>query len=297
VNAPLDWTRDGADWPHAAASRFVRAGGTDWHVQVLGEGPALLLAHGTAASTHSFRRVMSALAGAFTLIAPDLPGHGFTAAFGDRPPTLPNVAAGLAALLGALGIRPEIAAGHSAGAAVLTRMALDAAIEPRAIVSFNGALRPYGGAASGLFSSLARLAFLNPLAPRLFAWRARDPGAVARLIRNTGSDLDAESIGYYARLLRAPGHVRGALSMMAHWDLDALQEALPELRIPLILAVGVADRAVPPADAERLAARMPTAEIVRLPGLGHLAHEEAPGEAAALIRRAARDHGVAGATS
>ena len=39
----LDWAKDGRDWPNHAASRFVEAASMRWHVQVMGQGPALLL--------------------------------------------------------------------------------------------------------------------------------------------------------------------------------------------------------------------------------------------------------------
>lgn len=74
----LDWLRDGADWPHRDASRFVVAGGVRWHVQIAGDGPPLLLLHGSGASTHSWRDLLPLLARTHTVIAPDLPGHAFT---------------------------------------------------------------------------------------------------------------------------------------------------------------------------------------------------------------------------
>eukprot|EP01035_Chromulina_nebulosa_P062926 gene62926-86075_t len=94
------WENDGRDWPNRIASRFLRAGGMRWHVQVMGTGPALLLVHGTGAATHSWRDLAPILAERFTVIAPDLPGHGFS----DCPPahllSLPAMAQGLASLLG-----------------------------------------------------------------------------------------------------------------------------------------------------------------------------------------------------
>ena len=75
----LSWERDGRDWPNREASRFVEAGGLRWHVQQMGRGPVLLLLHGTGASTHSWRALLPLLAKSFTVVAPDLPGHGFTA--------------------------------------------------------------------------------------------------------------------------------------------------------------------------------------------------------------------------
>jgi len=74
----LVWERDGRDWPNRDASRFVRAGGLRWHVQKTGTGPVLLLVHGTGAATHSWRELAPLLARRFTVIAPDLPGPGFT---------------------------------------------------------------------------------------------------------------------------------------------------------------------------------------------------------------------------
>ncbi|MFC7690366.1 alpha/beta fold hydrolase [Paeniroseomonas aquatica] len=124
------WENDGRDWPNRAASRFVQAGGLRWHVQQAGEGPVLLLVHGTGAATHSWRGLLPLLARRFTVVAPDLPGHGFTTAPAGGRLSLPYMARALAALLAALGQRPELVAGHSAGAAILARMALDGAIAP-----------------------------------------------------------------------------------------------------------------------------------------------------------------------
>jgi len=52
---------------------------------------------------------------------------------------------------------------------------------------------------------------------------------------------------------------------------------------------------VSPADAERVQRMQPAARIVRLPRLGHLAHEEDPEAVAELIKREAAAAGVADA--
>lgn len=280
----LDWARDGGDWPNREASRFVEAGGLRWHVQVAGAGPVLLLVHGTGGATHSWRALAPLLAADFTVVAPDLPGHGFTAAARPAALSLPGMAAGLSALLDALGLRPEIAAGHSAGAAVLAQMALEGRIAPRALVAFNGAFLPFKGVAGRLFPPMARLLAMNPFVPRAVA-RGADSRTVDRLLGGIGSSLDPAGRALYRRLFASPGHVEGALGMMAAWELAPLARALPALRPHLALAVGEADRAVPPADAREVAARVPGAEVIVMKGLGHLAHEERPEEAAAIIRR------------
>ena len=53
---------EGRDWPNRAAQPLRLAGGLDWHVQEMGEGPGLLLLHGTGAATHSFRDLAPLLA-------------------------------------------------------------------------------------------------------------------------------------------------------------------------------------------------------------------------------------------
>lgn len=279
------WEREGRDWPNREASRFVRAAGMRWHVQQAGRGPVLLLVHGTGAATHSWRGLLPLLARDFTVVAPDLPGHGFTDMPAGSRLSLPDMAAKLAELLRTLGLRPEVAVGHSAGAAILARMCLDGSIAPHALVSLNGAMLPLRGMPGHLFSPIAKLMVAIPLARRMFAWQAADRRAVERMLRSTGSTLDLAGVELYARLARTPAHAGAALTMMANWDLRPLERDLPRLRTHLLLITGSNDRTIPPADSARVQALLPGSELVSLPGLGHLAHEEQPARIAALIHR------------
>ncbi|WP_281683510.1 alpha/beta fold hydrolase BchO [Thalassobaculum salexigens] len=288
----LDWNRDGPDWPNAVHSRFVRAGRLRWHVQVAGAGPGLLLLHGTGASTHSWAGMVEELARDFTVVAPDLPGHGFTGAASQYGLSLPGMAHGIAELVDALEVRPAMGVGHSAGAAILARCTLDRRPSLRALVSLNGALVPFAGVAGRLFSPLAKLMAINPVTPGFLSWRLSRPEAFGRLIASTGSSVDPSSAALYRRLASSPRHVAGALGMMANWDLRRLARELPELGIPLLLVAAAGDRTVPPGQAADLAGRIPSARLETLPWGGHLAHEERPAEIAALIRRVARESGV-----
>ncbi|OZA31359.1 MAG: alpha/beta hydrolase, partial [Novosphingobium sp. 17-62-9] len=65
------WDVEGRNWPNRSASRFIETPGLKWHVQIAGEGPVVLLLHGTGAATHSWRDVLPLLAQGFTVIAPD----------------------------------------------------------------------------------------------------------------------------------------------------------------------------------------------------------------------------------
>ncbi len=287
----LHWPTDSSTWPNAQASRFVSAGGVKWHVQVSGSGPVLLLLHGTGASTHSWRDFAPMLSEHFTVVAPDLPGHGFTSRMSRPTPTA--VATATAALMDALGLAPDLTIGHSAGAALALTMAQRKLAAPRAIIGFSGALLPFPGMAGKIFPAMARMLFVNPFVPELFAMRARRPGEVPGfLARSTGSRLDARGIALYERLMGASSHVAGALALMANWDLNPLEAALPGLDLPILLVHGARDATSPPRVSTRVAARLPHGRALILPALGHLAHEEDPAAHAALAFDFARDCGV-----
>ncbi len=286
MSTKLSWDRQGLDWPHREASRFVRVGGLRWHVQCMGRGPVALLIHGTGAATHSWRGVMPQLARHFTVVAMDLPGHAFT----DTPPagqlSLPGMASAVARLVETLATEVALVVGHSAGAAIGARMVLDGAIAPQALVAINGAFLPLAGWPGLIFPPVARLMATTPLAPQLFARRSWDRAAVEKLIGGTGSTLDAPGLALYAMLVRDARHVAGALGMMARWDLRPLARDLARLHAPLTLIVGTNDKAVPPRDAQRVRALIPATTrctLAQVTGGGHLVHEERPLEVARQI--------------
>ncbi len=290
-----DWEIEGRDWPNREWSRFVTVGDQRWHLQDLGKGPVLLLLHGTGAATHSWRDLAPLLAEDFRVLAPDLPGHGFTDTPGADGLSLPGMAAGVAGLLKALDLTPDLVFGHSAGAAILARMCLDRHLDPRVLIGENGALLPLRGLAGHWFAPAARLFATHPLLTRFFAWRSRAPGSVERLVASTGSRLDDRGLDLYRRLVVTPGHVGAAIGMMANWDLGPLTEDLPRLATPLVMLVGERDSTVRPAETRRIGKLVPGLEVETIPGVGHLAHEEAPAVVAGMVRRIARGHGVLGA--
>ncbi len=287
----LDWSTHGADWPNRSSSRFVKAADLTWHVQIMGQGPVLLLAHGAGASTSSWRDLMPSLARYFTVVAPDLPGHAFTGAPQNSGMTLNAMAIGLGALLQELGLSPAVAVGHSAGAAILAGLVLSAGIAaPAVLVALNGAMLPMPGVAGRIFRAAARMLAFTPVAPHVFSFRARRPGIVEKMIANTGSRLDAPGLSYYARLLSNPEHVRNVIRMLARWE--PRHPGLSGLPCRLVLVAADGDAAIPPKVARQTAGLVPGCELIVHKGYGHLSHEEAPEETTAFILQAARASGV-----
>jgi magnesium chelatase accessory protein len=282
-----------ATWPHCGASKSVRVGGIDWHVQEAGSGPVLLLLHGTGAATHSWRDMLHPLAQHFRVIAPDLPGHGFTKGRLANGLTMPGIARAVTGLLGELDAEPVLIVGHSAGAAIAIRMVLDGLARPAGVVGIAPALLPFPGIAQHLFPTMAKLLFVNPFAPHIFASVARGSGAVERfLTRSTGSTIDATGVAAYARLFATSAHCAGAIGMMADWDLVPLKRDLPKLAVPMLVLHGEKDVAIPVSGALESVALIPDCALEILPRLGHLAHEEAPQSVVDHILHFARTHGV-----
>ena len=269
--------------PAPIQRRYVDDGPIRWHVTTMGRGPAVLLIHGTGASSHSLHPLMQRLAERFTLVAPDLPGHALTRADRSFEPSLPNIARALGRLTDALALRPVLVVGHSAGAAIVVRMTLDGLVEPELVVGLAAALVPFRGLARAVLHPAAAL-LARSIAPTLIASGvALTRGGVDGLVRSTGSVLDAEGIDSYRRLVERPEHVAGVLSMMARWDLDPLHAALPRLYTPCLLLAGRNDRAVPVAQLRHASARLPHATLVVVERAGHLLHEERPDTVARII--------------
>lgn len=279
MSARLSWLRDGADWPNRTLSRFVGSGGLEWHVQEAGpaDGAAMVLLHGTGASTHSWAGLIPLLAPRWRVVAMDLPGHGFTSTPRGGAASLPAMARLVCGLLGALGVTPAFLVGHSAGAAIALRIVLDQGVRPRGVIGINAALTPFPGLAGRVFPALARALFLNPFAAALVARRASDADRVDRLLDGTGSqDLPAGSRALYHRLFSNRHHVDATLGMMAKWDLATLWEEMGRIDVPVRLLATAGDRTVPPGSADAVVARIAGARAIHVPRLGHLAHEEDP---------------------
>lgn len=269
----------------AKRSRAIVRGGIRWHVQIQGSGPALLLIHGTGASSDSFSALMPLLAQRFTVIAPDLPGHAGSTAVPTFEPSLPATAAALGELLGALDVAPVMAVGHSAGAALVVRMTLDGIIAPELLVGIGAAMFPLRGMARRLLPTTARLLALTS---KVVPLRIRTADSVERLLWSTGSTLDESGVERYRALSERPQHVAAVLEMMASWDLEPLFDDLPQLRTPLLLLAGERDRAVPMRHQQAVVDRTPGARVAVVPGAGHLLHEEQPFAVAALILEASQ---------
>ncbi len=276
----MDWAADGPAWPNREFSRFVDVRPHRWHVQEAGTGPTILMLHGAGGATQSWRGLLPLLAARHHVVAPDLPGQGFTKMGTRQRCTLRLMAEDVAALCDDQGWRPDLIVGHSAGGALALELA--GLMHPLGVVGINAALGTFEGMAGWLFPMMAKLLSMNPLTPVIFS-RMVSERRIAELIGSTGSRIDAEGLALYRRLASDRAHVDGTLAMMAQWDVEMLAERLPYLDTPALFLAGEDDGTVPPRISRDAAARMRNAAYRGFPGRGHLLHEEAPDEVAEVI--------------
>lgn len=282
LNVPISW-------PNYAASRLLTVQNVRWHVQDAGQGPVVLLLHGTAGSTHQWGDVIPRLTAHVRIIAPDLPGHAFTQVprgLGRDVFSLGGMASAVAELCEALEVRPTLVAGHSAGAAVALRMTLDGLVAPQAILGFNPALVPPPEAYVSLVAP-----FLAPIVESRFvgggaAWLARETGLITRMLASSGSTLTDAQRSIYRALCANESHVAAALAMMSRWDIPTLLRDAAALTVPFTAYAGARDRWVPARQLEPAVARIPTATFEVVNNAGHLIPDEVPGVVVTAILHA-----------
>lgn len=268
-------------WPNRAHSQRRKGPVHHWHFQEFGSGPGVLLLHGAGGSVHSVRDLAPLIGQEYSVIAPDLPGHGFTRLGAQRRSGLTEMSTDLWKLCDALDFTPGAIVGHSAGAAIALNMSRQRPVD--AVIGINPALSKFDGLAGLLFPAMAKVMAMAPFLPKLFAGTASRPERILALIASTGSTLDQTGVALYRDLVSRQTHVSGTLDMMAQWDLTEILEALPHLETKVLFLTGSNDRTVRPSIAANAAERIPGAQHVDLGEFGHLVHEEAPDLVASAV--------------
>ncbi|HZQ69251.1 MAG TPA: alpha/beta hydrolase [Terriglobales bacterium] len=244
-----------------------------------GSGLPLILIHGLLGYSFSWRFALPALAPEFHVIAPDLPGAGFSECRQDLDFRLREIAKRLLRFLDVLEIGDCYLLGSSHGGAVAMMAASLAPerIQKLVLVSPVNPWSAVGRRRVWLLSRAAIAPLFNRWAPRFkltHAWVLR------RLYGNAQKVPPGTLEGYSAPYAR-PGSFTHNLKILQSWqdDLKELKAALPGIaHIPTLLIWGTLDRAVTPASAHALKKQFRDARLVTLEGVGHLPYEEAPEE-------------------
>ncbi len=242
---------------------FAANGGKDFDATK----PAVVFIHGSGFD-HSVWALHSRwfAHNGFAVLAPDLPGHGLSE--GEPLASIGEMADWIVALINAAGIKQARLIGHSMGA----------------LIAIEAAAR-HPDSVSGL--DLIAAATAMPVSEALLsAAKANSPDAVAMMMlwglgqrATLGGNLLPGSwmLGGGMRVLEAakPGVLYADLAASNVYD---AKSSAAKIKAPTTLVLAERDQMTPIKNGKALAALMPTAKLVVLPGAGHLLLAERPDE-------------------
>ena len=247
-------------------------GGQAVEVREAGSGPALVLVHGYPLDGAMWSGVARTLAARFRVLKPDLPGRGENpaAASGD----IESYADFLEALVEAFP-SPVGVAGFSMGGYVTLALLRRRPENVRAVAFVDtraeaddaeGQKKRDEAIATVRSDGVAKIA--DGMVPRLLSEAALGNRDLVERVRRV-------------ILRQKPETVASDLSAM-RGRRDST-DLLAGLGRPALVLVGEKDTLTPPALSERMAAAIPGAKLVTIPGAGHLAPMERPGAVAAAL--------------
>ena len=255
------------------------------------DGPVLLLLHGYPTSSHMFRHLIPRLASSFRLIAPDLPGFGFTEVPAERQYqyTFANVAVTINAFVEALNLKRYAIYVFDYGAPTGFRLAVAHPERVSAIISQNG-----NGYVEGLGDAWDPIKkyWKDPISANRDALRQfiGFEGTKWQYVHGVTDPLLVEPEAYWLDtvLLQRPGNVEIQLDLFLDYANNVklyptFQEYFRKSQPPLLAAWGKNDPFFIPPGAEAFRRDIPSAKVVFY-DTGHFALETHVQEISEQIR-------------
>lgn len=246
------------------------------HVETSGEGPAIVLQHGFGGSARNFRPQARALAARFRVTLFDARGHARSGAPDEASAyRLEAYVRDFARVVEQTGESSVIAGGLSMGAAVALSWALASPERARALIL---AAFPSSGEeerrrrwALGFADAIEQRGLEEAGATFVWGERSRFDPKGAALIRQGFLEHPPQALAHVLRELLA------VLPSVA-----TLRPALSKLDVPTLVVVGSEDgESLEPC--KELAEALPNAELVIVPGAGHVVNLAKPNEFNAVV--------------
>jgi pimeloyl-ACP methyl ester carboxylesterase len=244
---------------------YLDRNGVRIYYEERGSGTAVLLSHGYSASARMWQRQMDALSDRYHLIAFDMRGHDRSDSPADPALYSHELTVGdMAAVLDACGARRAVIGGLSLGG--FMSLAFHLAFPERVIALMLFDTGP-GYKKDGPREEWNRMATTR-----------------AEQLERHGLDLAAAGAEVrVARHRSAAGLALAARGMLTQKD-GRVIESLPAIKVPTLVLAGANDAMFIPS-ADYMAAKIPGAEKVILPGAGHAANIDQPEAFNAAVRR------------
>ena len=256
---------------------FVKAGGSSFYYEEQGEGPPILLIPPSGSTASTWGTLVGDLAGAGRVIAYDR--RGYSRSGGEVARSAAEHTRDAAAVLDALGARPAVVAGTSAGATIALDLAARRPDLVRAVVVHEAAWRALRHPAASGMGTLARVQWL--------AWRGRYGEAAETLLRWVYSYRDGGSAwDAFPEAWRQTARENGE-SVVA--DLQSSMGSYPRaqdlatITAPVVCTYGSRSRSYMRPLTRSLARAIPTATVREIDGTAHAIPFDAPGNFAQVI--------------
>lgn len=248
--------------PHTTSSD-----GTRIHYEIHGNGDPILLIMGLGSNAYGWYRTIPWLSERHRVIAFDNRGTGRS----DVPEgaySIAQMALDAAAVLDAAGHETAHVAGASLGGMIAQRLALDHAARLRSLILF--CTTPGGAhavsASDEVIAGLVAGGDDPAAAYRRNAWFLYGEETRLRHPERIEEDLESRS-----RIPTAPAGYLGQLQAATMHD---AYDELATLRLPTLVVHGDADLLIPTDNGRLLAQRIPGAELLLVPGAGHMLQTE-----------------------
>ena len=263
---------------HGHRRAFVRAG----------RGPVVLLLHGLGCDHTTWESVIDSLSRRYTVIAPDLLGHGRS----DKPRadySVGGYANGMRDLLTCLGIDRVTVVGHSFGGGVAMQFAYQFPERTeRLVLVASGGLGPD---VSPLIRAITTPGF-HPAMAMLTLPGVRHAGKVglrslAKLPLRHTRDLDEVAEIYDSFKDPAARHaIRHVVRAVVDWRgqvVTMADRAYLTQEMPMAVIWGSDDQVIPVSHASRAAELAPGARVEVIPNAGHFPHKDHPQRFAKVV--------------
>lgn len=247
---------------------------------VYGEGPPVVLVHGTPSRSLIWRGVARRLAGRYAVYVYDLPGFGESERHEGQDVSIAAQGRVLAELIEAWGLEEPAVAGHDIGGGIVLRAHLLEGVPFRRISLLDAVvLTPWGTPA--LAHVKEHLGAYRTMPTDVF-----EAYVAARLRGTTSRPMEEETFESYLSQWRGTEGQAAYLrkdAALARRDTAEVERRLGDVRAPVGVIWGEEDAWLDPSQAEVLAGKIPGAELRLVEDAGHFVMEDAPETVAGIL--------------
>jgi len=240
---------------------------------VFGDGPPVVLVHGTPSSSYLWRAVIPRLAEQNTVYVWDLPGYGDSPAVPGEPVAIRTHARVLARLVEHWGLDRPVLVGHDIGAATVLRAHLVEGVPVRRIALLDAAvLSPW---VTPVAQHMQRNLDVYRTMPTHIFQRIIEAHLDTATRRRLPSPVAEAYLGPFA----GPAGQQRYLDQVHYFDERDTAEVVEELgtvKVPVQIVWGADDEWLNRSFADDLASRIPGARTTFVPGAGHFLTEDEP---------------------